>query len=84
MNDDKVSMGIRQVNVKDVRVGLWKIITWTKKFGKGRQKWEKAYVENESLLQKFKTLNKTRFSCKIIMFEKNLEFKKTIFLYYGK
>jgi hypothetical protein len=30
MNDDKVSMGLRQVSVKDAQIGLHKTITWTK------------------------------------------------------
>jgi hypothetical protein len=36
MNDDKVFMGLRQVNVKDAQASLLKKITWIKKSGKGR------------------------------------------------
>ncbi len=34
-NDDKNFIGLRSVNVKDAQAGLQKIITSTKKFGKG-------------------------------------------------
>jgi hypothetical protein len=37
MNDDKVSMGLRQVSVKDA---------WTKKNGKTKEEWEKPCVES--------------------------------------
>lgn len=43
--DNKVSKSFMQVDVKDAQVVLQKIITWTKKSGKGRQKWEKACIE---------------------------------------
>jgi hypothetical protein len=36
-NDDKVSMGLKQVIVKDAQTCLQKTITWTKQFEKGRQ-----------------------------------------------
>ncbi len=39
-NDDKVFIGLKSVNVKDAQVGLQEKITWTKKFGKGKQEWE--------------------------------------------
>jgi hypothetical protein len=40
MNDDKVSMGLKQVNVKDV---------WTRKKGKTREEWKKPCVESRLL-----------------------------------
>jgi len=45
-NDDKISIGLKSVNVKDARAGLQKIITWTKKFRKGTQEWEWACYDN--------------------------------------
>jgi hypothetical protein len=33
-------LGLRNVNVKEAQNGLQKTITWTKKYGKGRQEWE--------------------------------------------
>ncbi len=62
MNDDKVSMGLKQVSVKDAQTCLQNIITWIKKFEKGRQKWEKAYVEIGLLLCKLKIPIKTRLA----------------------
>ncbi len=47
-----------QVNAKDAQATLQKSITWTKKSNKGRQEWEKAYIE-WLLLQKLKTPIKT-------------------------
>jgi hypothetical protein len=79
-NDNKVLMGLTLVNVKDVQIGLQKIITRTKKSRKGRQKWEKACIESWKWHQKLKTM----FASKVIMFEKTLEFKQTILLCYGK
>jgi hypothetical protein len=31
---------LKNVSVKEAQSGLQKIITWTKKFGKRKQKWE--------------------------------------------
>jgi hypothetical protein len=36
MNDDKVSMGLTLVSVKDVETSLQKTITWTKNSRKGK------------------------------------------------
>jgi hypothetical protein len=36
-NDEKVSVGLKNVSVKEVQSGLQKTITWTKKSRKGRQ-----------------------------------------------
>ncbi len=74
MNDDKVSMGLKKMSVKDAQIGLHKTITQIKKSRKGRQEWEKACVESGMLLHKLKTPIKTRFASKIIMFEVCLEF----------
>jgi hypothetical protein len=45
-NDDKVSMDLGQVCVKDTQTSIQKIIFWIKKFKKGRLKWEKTCVIN--------------------------------------
>ncbi len=70
----RFSKSLMQVNAKDAQATLQKSITWTKKFNKGRQEWEKACIECGSLLQKLKTPIKTRFASKVIMFEETLEF----------
>jgi hypothetical protein len=55
-----------------------------KKFKKRRQEWEKICVESGLLPHKLKTLIKTRFARTIIMFEKCIEFEKTIIICYGR
>jgi len=55
-----------------------------KKSEKGRQEWEKTCVESGLSPHKLKTLIKTRFVRKTIMFEGCFEFKKTIFLCYDR
>ncbi len=83
-NDNKVSKGLVQVNVKDAHVALQNKITWTTKFGKRRHEWEKSCIEYEMPLRKLKTLLKTRFAYKVIMFKETLEFKETIITCYGR
>jgi hypothetical protein len=46
--------------------------------------WEKVCVESGLLLLKLKTHVKTNIASKVIMFEKCLEFKKIVLLFYGK
>ncbi len=82
-NDEKVIVGLKQVNVKVAQRNLQKIITWTKISRKGRQEWEKACVERQLWPQKLKILVKTRFANKVIMFEEVVEFKEAILLCYG-
>jgi hypothetical protein len=74
-----------QVNVKDVHVALQKMITlWIKKSKKGRQEWEKACIQCGMPPRKLKTIIKTKFASKVIMFEETLEFKQTIITCYGR
>jgi hypothetical protein len=80
-NNDKVSKSLMEVNVKDAQATLQKTITWTKKFSEGRQEWEKACIECGLPPQKLKTLVKTKFASKVIMFKETLEFKQTIIIY---
>jgi hypothetical protein len=83
-NDDKVSIKLTFVSVKDSQVALQKIITWTKNSAKRKQEWEKACMDSGLWLYKLKTPIKTRFASKVIMVEETLEFKVTILLCYGK
>jgi hypothetical protein len=46
INDEKVSIGLKNVSVKEIQSGLQKTITWTKKSEKGRQEWEWACLES--------------------------------------
>jgi hypothetical protein len=52
----KFFIGLRKVSVKEVQSGLQKTITWTKKSGKGKQKWEWACFESGMQHRKLKTL----------------------------
>jgi hypothetical protein len=63
--------------MKEVQVSLLKTITWTKK---GKQEWEKACIEIGKPHWKLNFFVKTKFSNKVIMFEKMLEFKQAILL----
>ncbi len=85
-NDEKVTTSLKQVNVKVAQGNLPKTITWTKKSRKRRHAWERACVERGLQSQNIKTLKKTRFGSKVIMFEEVLEFKeaKKIKLFYSK
>jgi hypothetical protein len=41
-----VFVGLKNVNVKQIQVGLQNTITWTKKFKEGKQQWEHSYFES--------------------------------------
>jgi hypothetical protein len=84
MNDDKVLMILTLASVKDVQTSLQKVITWTKKSGKGRHEWEKACINSGMWHWKLKILVKSKFANKVIMFEKTFEFKQDSLLCYGK
>jgi hypothetical protein len=60
--------------VKDSQTALQKTITWTKNLRKGRQEWERACMDSGLWPQKLKTPIKTRFTSKVIMFEKSGNF----------
>jgi hypothetical protein len=83
-NDDKIFIRLRNVSVKEAQSGLHKTITWIKKSKKGRQEWEQAHFESGMWHHKLKTLLKTIFTSKVIMFEETLEFKNVIILCNGR
>jgi hypothetical protein len=76
MNDAKVSMGLRQVNVEDAQVGSQKTITWTK----NREREARACVKSGLSPHKFKTLVKTRLQSKSLCFKNVLTSKNHLFL----
>ncbi len=47
-------------HIKSIEVNLQKCITWRKKFGKGRQEWNKACFEIGIGPRKLNTLVKTK------------------------
>ncbi len=57
-NDNKTFIRLRNVNVKKIQISLYKAITQTKKFGKGKQEWEHAHFESEMRHQKLTTPTK--------------------------
>ncbi len=73
-NDIKVCNGMWEVFIKDVQSSLHKTITWTKNNGKGKQEWAKACKDSKCHIRKQKTDVKTRFTCKVILLKKTLEF----------
>ncbi len=60
--EEKVCKDSKYVCVKCVQVDLQKCISWHKKSGKGKQEWNKAYVETGICPRKLNTLMKTKFS----------------------
>jgi hypothetical protein len=57
---EKVCKDLRYVLIKSIQGDLQKCITWPKKYGKGRQEWEKAHVKSSLPPQKLNTLVKIR------------------------
>jgi hypothetical protein len=83
-NDTNVCVGFWEVNLKATHSTLHKTITWIKKFGKGHNEWQKACIDAGISHQKMKTLVKTKFANKVIIFQKTLEYWDTINLYHGR
>lgn len=84
-NDTNVYVGFWEVSLKATHSTLHKTITWTKKFGKGHNEWQKACFDVRISHQKMKTLVKTKFVNKVIIFQKTLEYWDTsIFIMGGK
>ncbi len=78
-----MSIGLTSISIKRCQSILQKTITWTKKSGKGRQKWQKTCLDMDIHPHKLKILVKTRFFSKVILFQETLEFKNIIACYYG-
>jgi hypothetical protein len=58
-DDAKVCHVFAKVSLKGVQSSLQKIITWTKKYRKGTQKWKDSCVITRLLARRFKTPMKT-------------------------
>jgi len=69
---------MKEVSLKDAQSTLQKTITWIKKLVKGRQEWEVACWEASLSPRKLKTLVKTRFVSKVVLFQETLEYAYTI------
>jgi hypothetical protein len=68
-----VCKDLKYVYVKFVHVDLQKCIICPKNSGKGRQKWNKACVENGIFCRKLNTLVKTRYSFLFHYYFNNLQ-----------
>ncbi len=82
MNETKVGACMKEVSLKNAQATFQKTITWTRKFGKARLEWEKAYHEANMQHKKLKTLVKTHFASKVILFQETLEYVNVINIYY--
>jgi hypothetical protein len=81
-NDVKLCIGMKElVSLKDAQQALQKIITWTKKFGKGWQEWDRA---SPLTTRKLKILMKTRFASRVVLFQKTLQYANAINICYYK
>jgi hypothetical protein len=45
INDTKLDVGMKEMNVAKTQYALQKTITWTQKLGKNKQKWKLACKE---------------------------------------
>jgi hypothetical protein len=57
---EKACKDLKYVSFKSTQTYLQKCITWLKKFGKGRQEWNKACVETSIHPKKLNTPVKTK------------------------
>jgi hypothetical protein len=64
--------------LKATQFTLQKKITWRKKLSKGCANWEMACCNASISHQKLKTLMKTMFARKMILFKKTLEYHDAI------
>ncbi len=53
-------IGLSYAFIKDVQGAIQKCITWLKKSGKGRQAWDKAYINYKLRPRKLNMLMKIR------------------------
>jgi len=45
--NDKMCIGLSYSFIKDVQGAIQKCITWSKKSSKGKQAWDKAYIDSK-------------------------------------
>jgi hypothetical protein len=61
-------MKMKEMSLKDVQAALQKTITWIKKSTKGKQEWDVACIEARLPIRRLKTLVKTTFASKVMLF----------------
>jgi hypothetical protein len=67
---EKMCMDMKEVSLKDDQTSLKKKIIWTKKYGKGKQEWDKSCIEVGQPARKLKMLAKICFTSKVVLFKK--------------
>ncbi len=77
-------MNFKEVSLEATESTLYKMITWIKKSDKGCNERHKACLDAGISNQKLKTMVKTRFASKVIMFQETLKYHNAINLCYGR
>jgi len=77
MNDDKVSMDFRQVNVKNAQVGLQNTISWKKKIGRHDVRMEESMCWKWVISSKAKDTYQNKVCKQSHCVQRWFEFKKT-------
>ncbi len=83
-NDATICFGFYEVNLKTTQLTLQKIIMWIKKSSKGWSEWKRARLDAGLCHRKLKTLVKTKFTSKVILFQETPEYRDAIHLCYGR
>jgi hypothetical protein len=80
----KVCVGVPFILIKKTQSIFQKSIIWTKKSGKGQQKWHKVGELIRVPPWKLKTPMKTHFASRVVLFQDTFEFKNVIVFCYGR
>ncbi len=83
IDDTKVCTGFLKMSPKGAQTSLQKIVAWTKKFGKGRQKWKDSCIIVGLPSKMLKILVKTKFASQVIFFQETLTYQDAISICYG-
>jgi len=82
IDDEKVCREMTKLSLRFAQTTLQSCITWTKKSENGGAEWRKACIKVGLLARKLRTLMKTRFVSKVILFEETLEYADAINIWY--
>jgi hypothetical protein len=84
IDDAKVCQGFSKISLKVIQTSLQKIIIWTKKIGKGKQKCKDVYIIAGLQMKMLKTPMNMQFASKAILLKKTHEYQNAISIYYGR
>ena len=76
--EEKVCTSMKEVIIKNVETTLQRTIMWTKKSRKSNTEWIKACEEVGLPNRRLKTLVKTRFASKVVLFQETVEYASAI------